>query len=202
MRFNLSLKFQTLFLLASLLLCLTSTKSQAADDLFPHIKFVTNKGEMIVELNRMRAPITVENFLMYVDQDAYAETLFHRVIDGFVVQGGGFNTDWDELKTGDSIVNESGNGLGNHFGTLAMARETAPHSAKRQFYFNVSDNDSLNPSARRWGYAVFGEVIENAELLLELAQVETADHEPTQFQDVPVEPLILIRIERVSKKDP
>lgn len=165
------------------------------DNIFPRVKFVTSHGNMVVELNRMRAPITVENFLEYVVDGSYNNTLFHRVINDFVVQGGGFDTDWESLPTRDPIVNESGNGLSNRFGTIAMARESAPHSATRQFYFNAKDNDSLNPSARRWGYTVFGEVIENAELLQEMMAVETAIHELTGYSDVPVEPMLLIRVE-------
>lgn len=172
------------------------------DNLFPRVKFVTDKGEMVVELNRMRAPITVDNFLTYVADGSYNNTLFHRVINDFVVQGGGFTTDWEELPTGESIFNESGNGLQNRFGTIAMARMSDPHSAKRQFYFNVKDNDTLNPSSRRWGYTVFGEVIENAELLWELMAVETDTHEATGYSDVPVEPLILRRIEILPAEQP
>lgn len=166
-----------------------------ADNLFPRVKFVTNHGDMVVELNRMRAPYTVENFLQYVVSGSYNNTVFHRVIDEFVVQGGGFDPDWNELPTGDTLVNESGNGLKNRFGTIAMARQSNPHSAIRQFYFNANDNDSLNPSARRWGYTVFGEVVENAELLRTLAAVPTDFHEPTQYENVPVEPLLLLRVE-------
>jgi|SRR5690554_4286023 len=171
-----------------------------ADNLFPRVKFVTSQGDMVVELNRMRAPYTVENFLQYVVSGSYNNTLFHRVIDEFVVQGGGFDTEWNERPTGETIVNESGNGLKNRFGTLAMARQTDPHSAIRQFYFNANDNDSLNPSARRWGYAVFGEVVENAELLRTLAAVPTGFHEPTQYENVPLEPLVLIRVELLPEE--
>ncbi|MCO4320220.1 peptidylprolyl isomerase [Aliidiomarina quisquiliarum] len=165
------------------------------DNYFPRLKFVTSKGDMVVELNRMRAPLTVANFLRYVADGSYNNTHFHRVIDNFVVQGGGFTPNWTELPTYDPVVNESGNGLTNSYGTIAMARQSNPHSALRQFYFNSNDNDSLNPSPRRWGYTVFGQVIENAELLRTLAAVKTGPHAQTGYDNVPIEPLMLIRIE-------
>ncbi|MCC5879306.1 MAG: peptidylprolyl isomerase [Idiomarina sp.] len=190
-------------LLASLLMVLSTFSISAQDiqdsNLFPRVKFVTDKGEMIVELDRMRAPITVDNFLTYVVQGKYDNTLFHRVVSDFVVQGGGFNPGFEEIDTGDAIVNESGNGLQNMFGTIAMARERSPHSANKQFYFNVNDNDSLDPSPRRWGYAVFGRVVENEALLNELAEVETHTDEATGYDDVPVEPLLLQRVELLPR---
>jgi len=196
-------KFFTLLFAFSAILMLATPKAIAAPsdtdpqagNLFPRLKFVTSHGDMIVELNRLRAPITVANFMSYVMDGSYNNTHFHRVINDFVVQGGGFTPDWTELPTNETIVNESGNGLSNKFGTLAMARQSNPHSAQRQFYFNTNDNERLDPSARRWGYAVFGEVVENAELLRTLAAVETSSHEITGYDDVPVEPLMLIRIE-------
>ena len=188
-------------LVLTLLPLAPSNADTQPDNIFPRVKFVTSHGNMVAELNRMRAPITVENFLSYVVEGSYDNTLFHRVINDFVVQGGGFDTEWESLPTRDPIVNESGNGLSNRFGTLAMARESAPHSATRQFYFNTKDNDSLNPSARRWGYTVFGEVIENAELLNKLMAVETAVHELTGYSDVPVEPLLLIRVELLPEEN-
>lgn len=178
---------------------LASAQDIQESNLFPRVKFITEHGEMVVELDRMRAPITVDNFLTYVVQGKYDNTIFHRVIDEFVVQGGGFHPGFEEIEVGDTIVNESGNGLQNQFGTIAMARERAPHSAKSQFYFNTDDNDSLNPSSRRWGYAVFGRVVENAELLRQLAAVETHTHEQTGYDDVPVAPLILQRVELLPR---
>lgn len=169
------------------------------DNLFPQVKFVTNKGEMLVELDRMRAPRTVDNFLVYVVEGAYNNTIFHRVIEDFVVQGGGFHPDWEQVESRDPVINESGNGLRNDFGTIAMARQSQPHSALNQFYFNVNDNENLNPSTRRWGYAVFGRVIENDELLRELAAVETGTDEEMGYPDVPVEPLILERVELLPR---
>lgn len=195
------MRYALVILLSTLVIITAPVNSQDTqpDNLFPRVKFVTDHGEMIVELDRIRAPLTVENFLSYAVQGKYNDTLFHRVINDFVVQGGGFDTDFSDIETQDTIVNESGNGLGNRFATIAMARERDPHSAKSQFYFNLKDNDSLNPSPRRWGYAVFGQVVENAELLHELAAVETHTHEDTGYHDVPVKPLILRRVELLPR---
>lgn len=176
-----------------------SAQDIQTDNLFPRVKFITDQGDMIVELDRMRAPITVDNFLTYAVQGKYDNTIFHRVINDFVIQGGGFKPGFEDVATGDTIVNESGNGLRNQFGTIAMARERDPHSAKSQFYFNVKDNDSLDPSPRRWGYAVFGRVVENDQLLHELASVETHTDADTGYDDVPVEPLILRRVELLPR---
>ncbi|RUO26217.1 peptidylprolyl isomerase [Aliidiomarina minuta] len=178
---------------------LASSQDIQENNLFPRVKFVTGQGEMIVELDRMRAPLTVDNFLQYVVAGKYDNTIFHRVIEDFVLQGGGFTPDFTEIETFDPVVNESGNGRQNNFGTIAMARQRQPHSAESQFYFNVNDNDSLNPSSRRWGYAVFGRVVENDQLLRELSAVETHTHEATGYEDVPVESLILQRVELLPR---
>ena len=163
---------------------------------FPRVKMVTNKGDIVVELNRLKAPLTVANFLQYVEIGSYDNTVFHRVIPEFVVQGGGFDPEFNPKPERPPVVNESGNGMRNAFGTIAMARGSDPHSATRQFYFNVNDNASLDPSTSRWGYAVFGWVVEGEQVLTELSQVETtAQHEITGYADVPVEPLVLIRID-------
>lgn len=189
---------------ALLLLLFTSTalaQDIQESNLFPRVKFVTDKGEMIVELDRMRAPLTVDNFLRYVVEGEYNNTLFHRVIEDFVVQGGGFKPNFKPLPDRDPVVNESGNGLRNQFGTIAMARERNPHTATSQFYFNVGDNESLNPSSRRWGYAVFGRVVENDTLLRELSAVPTHTDEATNYDDVPVEPLMLQRVELLPREE-
>lgn len=191
--------FISLITVFALVLGSASSLAQTADiqkdNLYPRVKFVTNKGSMIVELDRWRAPVTVDHFLTHVVSGSYDSTLFHRVVKDFVVQGGGYKTDWTPLPEGDTVINESGNGLPNRFGTIAMARQQDPHSARRQFYFNTNDNDSLNPNPRRWGYAVFGRVVENEELLRELMAVETDFNEEANFPDVPVEPLVLMRVE-------
>jgi len=163
------------------------------DTLYPRVELDTSMGKIVVELDRTRAPITVDNFLTYVVKGEYDNTIFHRIIADFVVQGGGLDLKLEEKPEGKPIVNESGNGLTNAFGTIAMARENEPHSATRQFYFNVADNTKLDPSKRRWGYAVFGEVVEGAEVLQAMAQVPTEDNAKLGWPDVPVTPVVLKR---------
>ncbi|RYV03757.1 peptidylprolyl isomerase [Shewanella sp. OPT22] len=159
--------------------------------LYPKVELDTSMGKIVVELDRTRAPITVDNFLTYVVKGEYDNTIFHRIIPEFVVQGGGLDPDLKEKKEMDPIVNESGNGLSNSLGTIAMARENSPHTATRQFYFNVADNERLDPSPRRWGYAVFGEVTEGLEILQKMALVKTEFNKTLDWPDVPVEAIIL-----------
>ena len=163
------------------------------DNMFPVVVMETSMGAVEVELNRMRAPVTSNNFLRYVLEGEYDGTIFHRVMIGFVVQGGGYTKDIEVKKMYDNILNESGNGLDNDFGTIAMARYEDPHSATRQFYFNMENNSSLDPSSRNWGYTVFGQVINGMEVLQEIAQVETGYSEDLDAEDVPVEPILLIK---------
>jgi len=162
------------------------------DNLFPVVRLETSMGDVMVELNRMRAPATVNNFLAYVLDGSYDGTIFHRVIPGFVVQGGGYKADFSERPTNEPIINESGNGLQNDIGTIAMARFSDPHSATRQFYFNLGDNKSLDPNSRSWGYTVFGNVIEGREVLEAIAAVETSYSEGLDAPDVPVQPVVLV----------
>lgn len=170
------------------------------DTLYPQVEFDTSLGKIVVELDRTRAPITVDNFLTYVVKGEYDNTIFHRVISDFVVQGGGLNPKLEELPAGKPIVNESGNGLTNSMGTIAMARDNEPHSATRQFYFNVADNTKLDPSKRRWGYAVFGEIIEGKTVLEAMAVVETTTNAKLNWPDVPVTPIILKTAKLLPKK--
>lgn len=163
------------------------------ENAFPAVEFLTSKGTIVVELNRNRAPATVNNFLGYVIDGTYDNTIFHRVIADFVVQGGGYTPDFEERPVRDPVLNESGNGLENNAGTIAMARFNDPHSATSQFYFNLKNNDALNPGARNWGYTVFGDVIEGFEVLQTLAAVETGYSEGLGAPDVPLEPILLIR---------
>jgi peptidyl-prolyl cis-trans isomerase A (cyclophilin A) len=158
---------------------------------FPKVAMQTNLGTIVIELDRTRAPITVDAFLAYVVDGEYDQTLFHRVIPNFVAQGGGIDTKYAPKQEHNSIVNESGNGLRNTTGTIAMARQNAPHSATRQFFFNLADNDSLNPSPRRWGYTVFGEVVDGHDVLLKMNQVTTEFNDKLSWPDVPVTPVIL-----------
>lgn len=163
------------------------------DNMFPSIKMETSMGDFVVELNRMRAPASVNSFLRYVLEGEYDGTIFHRVMAGFVVQGGGYTADIEEKTLHAPVCNESGNGLKNIIGSIAMARYADPHSATRQFYFNMNDNTSLDPNPRSWGYTVFGEVISGMEVLEAIAAVETAYSEDLDAEDVPVETVLLIR---------
>lgn len=162
------------------------------NNIFPKVKLETTLGNIIIELDRVKAPLTVDNFLRYVVKGEYNNTIFHRVVPGFVVQGGGYDKDFTTLKTDQPIANESGNGLKNQYGTVAMARLNKPHSATRQFFFNVGDNKSLD-SGSRWGYAVFGAIVEGEEVLTKMAAAETIFHEQQNWPDVPKEPIVLIK---------
>jgi peptidyl-prolyl cis-trans isomerase A (cyclophilin A) len=163
------------------------------DNMFPSIKLETSLGNIVIELNRMRAPATANNFLRYVLEGEYDGTIFHRVMSGFVVQGGGYTSDIGEKTLHAPVCNESGNGLKNVTGSVAMARFANPHSATRQFYFNMNDNSSLDPNSRSWGYTVFGEVIEGFEVLKAIEAAETGYSEDLDAEDVPLETILLIK---------
>jgi len=162
------------------------------DNLFPQVKLETSMGVIIIELDRVKAPITVDNFLNYVVSGEYNNTIFHRVVEKFIVQGGGYDKDYAIKKLHEDIINESGNGLKNEIGTIAMAKENSPHTANRQFFFNIEDNKNLDPG-RRWGYAVFGSVVEGQEVIDAMGLVKTDYNETLGWEDVPVEPIILIK---------
>jgi len=161
-------------------------------NIFPIVKLETSMGVIIVELDRSKAPITVDNFLSYVLKGEYDNTIFHRVLADFIVQGGGYDPEFKIKEVTKDIVNESGNGLKNEMGTIAMAKESKPHTANRQFYFNVKDNPNLDPG-RRWGYAVFGNIIQGEDVLEAMSQVETDFNVEMSWNDVPVKPIILIK---------
>ena len=162
------------------------------NNIYPKVKFETSMGIIIVELDRVKAPITVDNFLTYVVKGEYNNTVFHRVIENFIVQGGGYDSNFTAKEVGHNIINESGNGLKNEIGTIAMAKESKPHTANRQFFFNVADNTNLDPG-RRWGYAVFGSIIEGEEILEAMSQVKTDFNEEMTWNDVPLESILLIK---------
>ncbi|MCG6657215.1 peptidyl-prolyl cis-trans isomerase [Halomonas campisalis] len=152
----------------------------------------TNFGDIGVELNHDKAPKTAANFEQYVRDGFYDDTLFHRVIDGFMVQGGGFDTDFNQKPTRDPIENEADNGLKNTTGTLAMARTQDPHSATAQFFINVADNDFLNHSGKSiqgWGYCVFGEVVDGMEVVEKIKSVSTTRR--GMHADVPAEDVVI-----------
>lgn len=155
---------------------------------YPKVQLITTHGSIIVELDRRKAPITVSNFLWLTKNKEYDNTIFHRVIKDFVIQGGGVTDDMKQKSDANRIVNESGNGLSNDYGTIAMAREMEPHSASRQFYFNVkiAGNKNLNPNSSRWGYTVFGEVIEGMDVLVKIMDTPTGYDSSNGWQDVPL----------------
>ena len=157
-----------------------------------HILMTTTVGPMTLELDADNAPTTVENFLSYVSNGFYDGTIFHRVINNFMVQGGGFTADMEQKATQAPIENEANNGLKNTRGTIAMARTQDPHSATAQFFINVQDNDFLNHTGENmqgWGYAVFGKVTEGEDVLDKIRCVQTGSQ--AGHQDVPVEPIII-----------
>ena len=156
------------------------------------VKLTTNFGDITLELNAEKAPITVANFLQYVESGFYDGVIFHRVIDGFMVQGGGFDANMKQKATKDEIKNEADNGLCNDKYTVAMARTSIPDSASSQFFINVGDNDFLNHTAKNasgWGYCVFGKVIEGMDIVDKIRAVKTTSK--TGHQDVPAEPVII-----------
>ena len=161
------------------------------------VKLHTNFGEITLELDAEKAPVTVANFLDYVDSGFYNNTIFHRVIDGFMIQGGGFEPGMSQKATKESIKNEADNGLANKRYTIAMARTPNPHSASSQFFINVADNDFLNfsaPTAQGWGYCVFGKVVAGTDVVDKIRQVQTGNK--AGHQDVPVENVVIERAER------
>ena len=141
-------------------------------DAAPRVALETNHGTIVLELNPEKAPITVANFLQYVEAGWYDGTIFHRVIDGFMIQGGGFTADMQKKITRAEIENESKNGLSNERGTISMARTGDPHSATAQFFINLVDNEGLDADGGSWGYAVFGKVVEGIEVLDSISKVE------------------------------
>ena len=158
----------------------------------PRVKLVTSMGEVVIELAPDKAPATVENFLAYVKDGFYDGTVFHRVIDGFMIQGGGFGPDFERKTTRPPIRNEADNGLKNDTGTVAMARTSDPHSATAQFFINVKDNDFLNhtaPNPRGWGYAVFGRVVEGMDVVERIKKVPTGNR--GAYRDVPRQPVVI-----------
>ena len=161
-------------------------------NIYPKVKLETSMGIIIVELDRVKAPITVDNFLTYVVTGEYNNTIFHRIVEDFIVQGGGYDADFVPKKTNTDIVNESGNGLKNEIGTIAMAKENRPHTANRQFFFNINDNTNLDPG-RRWGYTVFGAIVEGDEVLEAMAKVKADYNEALGWENVPLEPVMLIK---------
>ncbi len=189
--------FYTLFL--GLLLCFnaqaaTDSKPSAQKGKHNMVKLHTNHGDITIELDAEKAPATVKNFLDYAGSGFYNGTIFHRVIDGFMIQGGGFEPGMKQKKVNAPIKNEAANGLKNDTYTVAMARTSDPHSATAQFFINVNNNSSLNHRGQdSWGYAVFGKVVEGKEVVDAIRKVKTGFR--SGFQDVPQEDVIITKAE-------
>lgn len=164
---------------------------------YPSVEIVTSEGRIVVQLDRPRAPLTVDNFIAYVEDGSYDGTIFHRVVPEFVIQGGTYDANYDSRPERDPVPNESGNGLSNQPGTIAMARTEDPHSATRGWYINVADNERLDPTRRRWGYAVFGRVIEGMEVAERIAAIETGPGGPLDAEV----PQTRVTIERMRVLD-
>jgi peptidyl-prolyl cis-trans isomerase B (cyclophilin B) len=162
------------------------------------VRLQTNFGDITIELDAERAPDTTANFLDYVRSGFYDNTVFHRVIDGFMIQGGGFDTGMKQKATRATIKNEAANGLKNESYTIAMARTSDPHSATAQFFINVSDNTFLNhtaPTAQGWGYAVFGRVVDGKDVVDRIRKVQTGSR--GMHQDVPVDDVVIQKAEEI-----
>ena len=158
---------------------MVSSKSLTLTQALSMITFRTNMGDFSIELDFDKAPLTAANFLQYAVDDYYTGTIFHRVIDNFMIQGGGFNSSMVQKPTGEPVENEADNGLKNDFGTVAMARTMDPHSATAQFFINVKDNDFLNHSGKNmqgWGYAVFGKIVDGMDVIEKIKGVSTGNH--------------------------
>jgi cyclophilin family peptidyl-prolyl cis-trans isomerase len=168
------------------LLAPLAAAGQAPDTLAPRVRFETSAGDFVVEVDTVRAPLTAENFLRYVRDGGYDGTVFHRVIANFVIQGGGYDERLAARPGRAPIPNESGNGLSNRRGTLGLAREDSPHSGSSQFYVNLVDNAGLDPLPSRWGYAVFGRVVEGMDVVDRIGYLRT-DTVAGFGTDVPVE---------------
>ncbi len=171
-------------------LSLIATPLFAAD--YPKVRIETTAGDILVELDDERAPLTVANFMQYVADGLYEGTIFHRVVNGFVIQGGGFTPDMTQKPTRDGIPNESGNGLSNERMTIAMARTNDPHSADSQFYINLADNVALDPKATRWGYTVFGVVTEGIQVVDDIGHRGTGTVDG--MQNVPAVPIVIEKV--------
>ncbi|WP_305374834.1 peptidylprolyl isomerase [Photobacterium leiognathi] len=159
------------------------------------IIFTTNVGDITIELNKQKAPVTAKNFLKYCQDGFYEDTIFHRVIKGFMIQGGGYTANMKEKPTRAPIVNEANRGLKNVIGSIAMARTDAPHSATAEFFINVADNDFLNHTATTnagWGYAVFGQVTAGMDVVNKIAKVKTTSIR--DYEDVPKEPIVIEKV--------
>jgi cyclophilin family peptidyl-prolyl cis-trans isomerase len=166
------------------------------DSSTPQVRLKTSMGVIVLELDAQRAPLTVKNFLQYVRDKHFDGTIMHRVLPGFVIQGGGFTDKNIEKPARAPIPNESGNGLSNRRGTVGLARTGDPHSGTSQFYINLADNVALDPQPSRWGYTVFGHVVEGMEVAQAISEVQTGVSGP--FQDAPIKQVVIEKAEIVQ----
>jgi cyclophilin family peptidyl-prolyl cis-trans isomerase len=161
-----------------------------------YVQVVTSAGNFTIELNPERAPLTVAQFLKSVDQGYYSGTIFHRAIPSFIIQGGGYDADYKLKGTPPKVVNESGNGLTNQRGAVGLARPGGPHDGDVQFYVNLADNAALDPNQTRWGYAVFGKVVQGMEVVDQISLVPTGAKGPFK-ENAPLKAVVIEKIERV-----
>ena len=190
------MKLKHLFLLSAV--AAVPSGALAAD---PQVDIKTNVGTIRLELYPAKAPKTVENFLQYVKDGHYNNTIFHRVIDGFMIQGGGFEGSYKQKPTRDPVQNEAKNGLKNEAGTVAMARTPSPHSASAQFFINLKNNEFLNAERAQdgWGYAVFGKVVSGMDVVTKIAKTQTGPAGPFS-SDVPKQPIVIESVVVVGAK--
>lgn len=181
--------------LLNIFICVTCEELTDMTKKNPVVLMKTNKGDITIELNSEKAPETVKNFLTYVNEGHYNHTIFHRVIDGFMIQGGGFTKEMQQKPTHSAIKNEANNGLKNQMGTIAMARTSDVNSATAQFFINVADNDFLDfkaPNPREYGYCVFGKVIDGMDVVNQIKKVKTGTKGP--FENVPNETVEILEV--------
>lgn len=199
------MRLNKLLLLMGLVISVASAQEPILpeDDTLPpdtQVRFVTNLGAFVVELDIGRAPLTAEHFLSYVNAGHYEGTIFHRVIQGFVAQTGGFTSNLVEKPTPEngSVMNESGNGLSNIRGTIGLARANEPHGGRAQFYINLSDNTDLNPRPTRWGFAVFGKIVEGMEIVDQIGHIDVGARGRFE-RDVPIQNIIIESVEILNE---
>jgi len=205
-------KLMTVLLALTAILCLSAACLVSADDEtakkveygdFPLVNIETSAGKIVLELDATMAPGSVENFLGYVNDGFYDGTIFHRVIDGFMIQGGGFTSEFEKKETRDPISNEANNGMKNRRYSIAMARTNAPHSATAQFFINTVDNDSLDYTSstpRGWGYAVFGHVVDGFDVVNSISSTVTGPGGPFS-RDTPQEPIVITKVQMLVTDD-
>ena len=182
-------------LTAALLLALVLPAWTRAEEPSPQVKVTTSLGEFVIEVRQDRAPLTAANFLRYVREGFYSGTLIHRVVANFVIQGGGHDATTYALKTPhESIANEAGDGLQNKRGTVGLARGEAPHSGNAQFYVNLVDNPDLDPVPTRWGYAVFGRIVQGMDVIERIGEAATGSFGPFK-SDAPLKPIVIEKME-------